>query len=93
MFNPQRACAAGVMVVVPSVCVRVCVTANQGIYADRCQMMGTSGISGVWRSLKKMFSLKMRSLKVTVSFAYRGRPQRHSSALELAFSTEYSKVV
>ena len=28
--------------------VRLCVTANLGIYADRHQMMGTNGISGVW---------------------------------------------
>ena len=38
-----------------SVCVSVClcVTTNLGIYTDRHQMMGTNGISGVWRSLKK----------------------------------------
>ena len=33
-----------------SVCVSVClcVTTNLGIYANRCQMMSTNGISGVW---------------------------------------------
>ena len=49
------------------VCVCVCVTANLGIYAKRCQMMGTNGISSVWRSLKKkVFSLKIHRPKVRV---------------------------
>ena len=75
--------------------VRVCVTANLGNHAKRRQMMGTNGISGVRRSLKKkVFSQNMRRSKVMVSFAYREHPRRHSSALELAFSTtENSKVV
>ena len=53
-----------------SVCLSVCVTTNLGIYADKRQMMGSSGISGVWRSLKKVFSLKMHHSKVMASFTY-----------------------
>ena len=43
---------------------------------------------------KEGFFLKTLRSEVTVSFAYRDSPRRHSSALELAFSTtEYYKVV
>ena len=43
---------------------------------------------------KKGFFLKTLRSEVMASFAYRDSPLRHSSALELAFSTtEYSKVV
>ena len=43
---------------------------------------------------KKGFFLKMLRSEVMASFAYRYSPWRHSSALELAFSTtKYSKVV
>ena len=51
-----------VTVVVVVWSVRVCVTTNLGIHAEWCQVMGTSGISGVWRSFA--FSLKTRRSKV-----------------------------
>ena len=41
----------------------VCVTANLGIHAEWRQVMGTSGISGVWRSLKKGVFSKNASFK------------------------------
>ena len=43
---------------------------------------------------KKGFFFKKLRFEVMASFAYRDSPRRHSSVLELAFSTtEYSKVV
>ena len=60
VINPPRM-RRRVTVVVWSV--RLCDTANMGIDAEWRQVMGTSGISGVWRSLKKR-----RFLKKKVSF-------------------------
>ena len=50
VINPRRM-RRRVTVVVWSV--RVCVTTNLGIHAESRQVMGTSGISGVWQSFKK----------------------------------------
>ena len=43
--------------------VRLCVTANLGIHTLWRQVMGTSGIIGVWRSLTKSFFSKNASFK------------------------------
>ena len=54
-----------------SVSVSLCVTANLGIDADRRQVMGINGISGLGRSfIKVFFSKHFRRSNVIASFAY-----------------------
>ena len=50
--------------------VAVCIIANLGIHADGRQMMGTNGISGVWRSFKKDVFSKKFVVQVMASFTY-----------------------
>ena len=66
IFNPRRTCAARVTVVVWSVCVCMCVTANLGIHTKKHQMMGTYCIMGYGDHFKKVFS-KNVSFKSFVS--------------------------
>ena len=82
-----------------SVCLCVCVFP---ILAPRAIRRTNSSISDfsvllqhdTGMKYKKGFFLKMLRSEVMASFAYRDSPRRHSSALELAFSTtEYYKVV
>ena len=79
-----------------SVCVCVCVcfpysgTSRNQVYKQQCQRLQRD--TGM--KYKKGFFFKTLHYEVMASFAYRDSPRRHSSALELAFSTtEYSKVV
>ena len=94
-INPRHACAR-VTVLGLSVCVYVCVcvsysgTSHNQAYKQQYQRLQRD--TGM--KYKKGFFLKTLRSEVMASFAYRDSPRRHSSALELAFSTtEYFNVV
>ena len=93
IFNPRRACAR---VTVLGLSVSVCVfflfwhLAQSGV---QTAVSATSARYG-HEIKKERFFLKTLRSEVMASFAYCDSPRRHSSDLELAFSTmEYSKVV
>ena len=93
-INPRRACE-GYSTWSVCLCVCVCVFSLFWHLTQSGVQTAVSATSARYEhEIKKGFFLKTLRSEVMASFAYRDSPRRHSSALELAFSTtEYSKVV